>query len=55
MFCSDGTQKTIAEPEFAAAPIWNLSMTGLWNGDANCPTSRNRARISRRFGVAKFL
>jgi RNA polymerase sigma factor (sigma-70 family) len=55
MFCSAGTQKTMAKPEFAAAPILNLTLMGLWSGDAKRPASRNRARSSRCFGVATFL
>ena len=45
----------MAKPEFAAAPILNLTLFGLWSGDAKRPSSRNRARISRFFVVATFL
>jgi hypothetical protein len=45
----------MAIPEFAAAPILRLTLSGLLSGDAKHPNSRNRARNSHRFGVATFL
>jgi len=45
----------MAEPEFAAAPILNLTSIGLWSGYANRPTSYNGARMSRGIGVAIYL
>jgi len=45
----------MAKPDFAATPILSSTLIGLWRGDIKRPTSRNRARRSRCFGVAKFL
>jgi hypothetical protein len=45
----------MAKHEFAAAPILNLTLIGLESGDVKRPTSRNRAHISGRFGVATVL
>jgi hypothetical protein len=45
----------MAKHEFAAALILSLTSFGLWSGGAKHPNSRNRARLSRCFGVATFL
>jgi len=33
------TLKTMVSPEFAAAPILDLTLIGLWRGDIKRPTS----------------